>query len=131
MLLKSLGLRLRLFREAQSMSQKKVADVLGNAESHIYAIEAGTAKPSLSLLEDFSRIYRVDEADLLTFPGEGIKHGLRDEIRKLPSSQSKKLQDLVEVLKAIFNFDDSQMEKLKDYAVSLGQPATRKTRRAK
>ena len=128
MFLKSLGDRLRLLREAQNMKQPKVAELLDVSVSHIFNTEAGKNKPSLSLLEDFARLYRVDECDILTFPGEGIKHDLREEIRKIPTAQGAKLAGLLQILQDLATADDDTMVLAVEQVALLTAKPTRQRR---
>ncbi len=88
---KLLGERLKEMREQQKLRVVEVAASLGVEPGTIYAIERGDHPPSFALFLDFAKLYKVDEADLLTWPGTHPRHDLRELLRLTPTA---KLGDL-------------------------------------
>jgi transcriptional regulator with XRE-family HTH domain len=82
-----LGSRLKSLREEQLLRVAETALALGVESGTVYAIERGSHPPSFGLLSDFAKLYRVDEADLWTFPGASARHDSWEMIRLTPSAK--------------------------------------------
>jgi hypothetical protein len=54
--------------------------------------------PSLELLGQLAQVYRVDVADLFTFPGEHRRHRLRELARLVPNA---KLAELIAAAESV------------------------------
>jgi transcriptional regulator with XRE-family HTH domain len=78
---KLFGTRIRQLREEQKLSAVDVAALIGCDVSHYYSIERGTHPPSFALLVAIAKVLKVDEADLFIWPGNGLRHDLREQIR--------------------------------------------------
>jgi transcriptional regulator with XRE-family HTH domain len=78
---KLFGARIRQLREEQKLSAVDVAALIGCDVSHYYSIERGTHPPSFALLVAIAKVLKVDEADLFIWPGNGLRHDLREQIR--------------------------------------------------
>ena len=78
---KLFGGRIRQLREEQKLGAADVAVQIGCDVSHYYSIERGTHPPSFALLVAIAKVLKVDEADLFTFPGSGLRHDLREQLR--------------------------------------------------
>jgi transcriptional regulator with XRE-family HTH domain len=78
---KLFGSRVRQLREEQQLGAADVAALIGCDVSHYYAIERGTHPPSFALLVAIAKTFKVDEADLFTWPGSGVRHELREQVR--------------------------------------------------
>jgi len=130
MFLKSLGARLRTLREEQDLRVEKVCALLDVSRSHFHGIEAGENRPSVALLEDLARLYKVDECDLVTFPDEGIKHNIREELRKIPSVQHGKLTAILNIVRNLVAAEESFAE-VADQAVADLRPRPRRQRRTR
>lgn len=89
---KALGDRLKQLREEQQLRVEHVAEWTGFDRTHLYAIERGAVWPSLELLSNLAQVYRVDMADLFTFPEEHRRHRFRELARLVPNA---KLADLI------------------------------------
>jgi len=81
---KLFGSRVRQLREQEQLGAADVAALVGCDVSHYYAIERGTHPPSFALIVAIAKTFKVDEADLFTWPGSGIRHDLREQIRLAP-----------------------------------------------
>jgi DNA-binding XRE family transcriptional regulator len=60
----------------------------------VYAIERGDHPPSFTLFLEFAKLYKVDEADLLTWPGTHMRHDLREVIRFTPNAELEELREV-------------------------------------
>jgi transcriptional regulator with XRE-family HTH domain len=78
---KLFGSRVRQLREEQDLGATDVAALIGCDVSHYYAIERGTHPPSFALIVAIAKTFKVDEADLFTWPGSGVRHDLREHVR--------------------------------------------------
>lgn len=78
---KLFGNRVRQLREEQHMGAAEVAVHIGCDVSHYYSIERGAHPPSFALLLAIAKTFKVDEADLFTWPGSGLRHDLREQVR--------------------------------------------------
>jgi transcriptional regulator with XRE-family HTH domain len=78
---KLFGSRVRQLREEQQLGAADVAALIGCDVSHYYAIERGTHPPSFALLVAIAKTFKVDEADLFTWPDSGVRHELREQVR--------------------------------------------------
>jgi transcriptional regulator with XRE-family HTH domain len=78
---KLFGNRVRELREEQHMGAAEVAANIGCDVSHYYSIERGAHPPSFALLLAIAKTFKVDEADLFTWPGSGLRHDLREQVR--------------------------------------------------
>jgi transcriptional regulator with XRE-family HTH domain len=78
---KLFGARVRRLREEQQLGAADVAALIGCDVSHYYSIERGAHPPSFALVLAIAKTFKVDEADLFTWPGAGIRHDLREQVR--------------------------------------------------
>jgi transcriptional regulator with XRE-family HTH domain len=84
---KSLGERLRQLREEQDLRVEYVSELSGFDRTHLYAIERGAVWPSIELVATLAQIYRVDVADVFTFPGAHRRHQFRELARLVPNAK--------------------------------------------
>lgn len=92
------GSRLRQIRREQQLGAVDVAALVGCDVSHYYSIERGAHPPSFALLVAIARALEVDEADLFVWPGSGLRHDLREQIRLTPSSSLSELKAAFDTL---------------------------------
>jgi transcriptional regulator with XRE-family HTH domain len=78
---KLFGNRVRQLREEQQLGAADVAALIGCDVSHYYSIERGAHPPSFALIVAIAKTFKVDEADLFTWPGAGLRHDLREQVR--------------------------------------------------
>jgi transcriptional regulator with XRE-family HTH domain len=90
---KLLGARLKEMREQQQLRVIEVAAALDVEPGTVYAIERGDHPPSMTLFMDFAKLYKVDEADLLTWPGTHPRHDLRELVRLTPNAKLNELKE--------------------------------------
>ena len=95
---KLFGQRVRELRLEQGLRATDVAANLGVDSSHYYGIEAGRNSPSFELLIALSKVLRVDESDLFTWPGAGPRHDLREQIRIGPPPARAELRATLETI---------------------------------
>ena len=127
MLDKRLSARLKALRKEHGLAVKRVAVLLDVSEQHVHGIEGGYgSQPSLNALEDLARIYKVDECDLFVFPGEGVRHDIREELRRVPSIDGEKLAAILKVMREMVRLDTATIESLLTH---LDGGSTRKKRR--
>jgi transcriptional regulator with XRE-family HTH domain len=91
--LRLLGARLKEMREQQKLRVIEVAAALGVESGTVYAIERGDHPPSFSLFLDFATFYKLDEADLVTWPGTHPRHDLREMVRLTPLDKLGELRE--------------------------------------
>jgi transcriptional regulator with XRE-family HTH domain len=90
---KLFGARVKALREEQNLEPPAMAALLGFDLSHYYAIERGAHTPSWELLVAIAKALKVDEADLFTWPGSGIRHDLRELVRLAPAAALPALRE--------------------------------------
>lgn len=95
---KALGQRLRQLRDEQQLGVEQVAVWCGFDRTHLYNIERGTTWPSVELLASLAQVYRVDLADVFTFPDEHRRHRFR-ELARLVSNA--KLPDAIAAVEGV------------------------------
>jgi hypothetical protein len=78
------------------------------------------------VIEELARLYRVDECDLFTFPGEGVRHDIREELRKVPSVQVNKLVAILDVVRMMVASDEAQAVSIRDQIRDALTPRRRK-----
>lgn len=93
---KLFGARLKQLREDQGLRVDDVSGWVGVDRTHIYGLERGDVWPSIDLAISLATVYRVDPADLFTFPESHPRHRLRDRIRQVPNAKLAALDALVE-----------------------------------
>jgi transcriptional regulator with XRE-family HTH domain len=90
---KLLGARLKELRDHEKLRVVEVAASLGVEPGTVYAIERGDHPPSFTLFLDFAKLYKVDEADLVTWPGTHPRHDLRELVRLTPLDKLVELRE--------------------------------------
>ena len=82
----SIGNRIAKFRKAKGMTQEELANVLGVSSQAVSKWENDASCPDISLLPQLSKILDVTTDALLT--------GKQDEVKMLPASERKSLDEL-------------------------------------
>lgn len=62
---KSLGERVKFYREQRKLYQVELADIVGVSTGYIGSIEQGLRTPSLKLLKKLAKALKVSPKDLL------------------------------------------------------------------
>jgi transcriptional regulator with XRE-family HTH domain len=93
---KLLGARIKELRLEQHKRAIEVAVGINVDPSHYYAIERGTAQPSLDAIIGLARMLKVDEADLFIWPGTGARADLHDIVRRVPNASLAELKQQLE-----------------------------------
>jgi transcriptional regulator with XRE-family HTH domain len=93
---KLFGERIRQLRAEQNLSAVDVAALVGCDVSHYYSIERGSHPPSFALLLAIAKVLKVDEADLFSWPGNGLRHDLREQLRLVPPSSLSDFKEAVD-----------------------------------
>ena len=62
-----LAINLKYYRYQKNMSQEKFAEILGSTLPYINQLENGKRKPTLELLDRYSKILGVTSAELITY----------------------------------------------------------------
>jgi transcriptional regulator with XRE-family HTH domain len=83
-----IGEALRLIRTFHDLKQNQLADQLGISTSHLSEIEKGVKKPSLDLLERYSKQFSMPLSEILFFAenvdgaksGEGIRKNIASKV---------------------------------------------------
>jgi transcriptional regulator with XRE-family HTH domain len=91
--LKLIGRRLKALRDEQKLRVRELADAVGCGRGTIYNVESGRAAPSLKLVIALAKALRVDEIDLLCFPGESARHAVVELLRRVPISTVMVVRD--------------------------------------
>ena len=77
-----LAINLKYYRYQLNLSQEKFAEKLNSTLPYINQLEKGKRKPTLELLDKFSRRLNISSADLITYNEEHqIEQRLIDEKR--------------------------------------------------
>lgn len=93
---KLLGARIKELRLEQHMSAIEAAAHIDVDSSHYYAIERGTANPSLASIIGLAKAFKVDESDLFVWPGTGARADLHEMVRRVPSASLAELKQQLE-----------------------------------
>lgn len=93
---KLFGRRVRQLRREAQLGAADVAVLVGCDVSHYYSIERGANPPSFALLVAIAKAFKVDEADLFTWPGSGVRHDLREWLRTAPMARLGPLREALE-----------------------------------
>lgn len=64
-LAKTFGKNVRRVRKERDLSQEALADEVGLAVTYVGQIERGLRNPTLKVVEDIARVFRVKPLDLL------------------------------------------------------------------
>ena len=70
MLQRKLGQRIASLRKAKKLTQEQLAEALGYSVEFISLVERGVNAPSVSGLEKFAKVLKVEVKDLFTFEKE-------------------------------------------------------------
>ena len=93
---KLFGARLKQLREEQGLKVDDVAQWVGVDRTHVYGVERGDTWPSIELMLSLATVYRVDAADLFTFPETHIRHRFRELVRLVPNAKLAALIEMAE-----------------------------------
>jgi transcriptional regulator with XRE-family HTH domain len=119
---KSLGERLKQLREEQELRVEHVSELSGFDRTHLYAIERGAVWPSVELVATLAQIYRVDVADVFTFPSAHRRHQFRELARLVPNA---KLAVLIGAMESVLG---ATLEEATRPAHQEQAPATKKAK---
>jgi transcriptional regulator with XRE-family HTH domain len=91
-----IGQRIRALRQAESITQEKLAYEGGlKSKGHLSGIESGRILPTLTTLALLAERLEVDLLDLVTFPDESDRQNLVDLSRRIkPGTVRRLLRDL-------------------------------------
>jgi transcriptional regulator with XRE-family HTH domain len=95
---KLFGARVRTLRREQQLRAIDVAALIGCDPSYYYSIERGDSAPSFALLMAIAKSLKVDESELFTWPGTGLRHDLRELLRQAPNATLPELKAQLESL---------------------------------
>lgn len=70
MLQRELGRRIAALRKARKLTQEQLAEELGCSVEFISLVERGVNAPSVSGLEKFANVLKVEVRELFTFEGK-------------------------------------------------------------
>lgn len=77
-----LAINLKYYRYQRNMSQEKFAEILGSTLPYINQLENGKRKPTLELLDRYSKILGITSAELITYNKEHYIIAKRIDERK-------------------------------------------------
>jgi transcriptional regulator with XRE-family HTH domain len=87
-----IGARIRALREAQGLTQEKLAYEGGlKSKGHLSGIEKGLVLPTLPTLAVLAERLEVDLLDLVTFPEDSTRQTLVDQTRTMASGTMRRL----------------------------------------
>jgi len=125
-----LSARIKALREEQNLTAQALAGRLGQSVQHVYGMEGSYgSKPSLDTLEALAHVFQVDECDLFVFPGEGIRHDIREELRRIPNIDAAKLSALRDLMEEAVRCDLETVEKALDVMKAERKVYRRKAKR--
>lgn len=93
---KLLGTRLKQLREDECLTAAQAATAVGIDVSHLYGIERGDYAPSLETLTALATLFKIDMADLFTYPGTHLRHDLRELIRSISNAKLPAVKAAIE-----------------------------------
>ena len=73
---KAIGQRIKHIRKENNLTQEKLAEMLSISTEHLSRIETGSYRPSLSLIEKISDIFKIEEQFIM------FGNGLNEETNK-------------------------------------------------
>ena len=105
---KALGARIAALRKERGLSQQTLADELGIAQQTLAHYEVGRARPPVSLLPEFSRIFTVSVDALLgTEKKRASKRGpapqLQRHMERISQLPKPKQRFVMEMLETVLN----------------------------
>lgn len=114
---KVFGENLRLFREGLNLSADTFGTKLGVTSKHIYDLERGRKKPSMSLLQSISEKYNADISVLFKTAKEG------GVVKTLPMSHSLKMalnipDEIYEIADKLKDVNHPVWEEIQDMLVA-------------
>ncbi len=62
---KTIGQRIKIERKQNGLTQEKLAEMLKISTEHLSRIESGSYRPSLSLIENMSEIFKISESEIM------------------------------------------------------------------
>lgn len=96
-----IGRRVRQLREAAGLNQDQLAKRINYAPSQVSAVERGVNFPGMDMVQSMALEFKCDPTDLLVFPGQSLRHDLRDEMRRITNRDAQKIEDLLRVTRLV------------------------------
>ena len=62
-----IGKKLRDLREDKKLSQENVADAVGISNTYYAGIERGEENPTVAVIEELCKLYKIKSSDILPF----------------------------------------------------------------
>lgn len=112
--------RLKLLREGLGVSQKKLAEMFGTAQSNINRYENGHADASYKILLNYANYFAVsmDYIFCRTDKPQGILYNYEPDVLKEKMSRKEDWQEFVE---ACFDPRSPMYTKLKDLMINMAK----------
>jgi transcriptional regulator with XRE-family HTH domain len=117
---KLFGARMRQLREEAGFRVEDVARLARVNRTHIHALERGAWWPSMDLLQELARIYRVDTTDFFVFPDKSLRDRGRELMRLVPNSS------LASVIAAMEKAAGKTLQQLAPHGTTPAAAPTRK-----
>lgn len=100
---KQVGARIRELRKEQSLSQEKLAEMIGTSNSYIGYVERGERNITLQTLEKIADALNVEAKELLAYQGMPIDQRILSVIKSLEGRSDKELKRAANVLEQLFD----------------------------
>lgn len=97
-----LGARIKELRRSKSLSQVRLAELVGIESKHLSRIEVGRSYPSLKTLEGIAMALRVEMKDLFDYLHQSSSRDITESITALLNdADDEKLRLALKILKAM------------------------------
>lgn len=97
---RAVGNRIKSYRADSNMTQETLAEQLSISVEYVSRIENGNCRASYSLIEKISRLFQVDESELLfgKKTGQTTDRELLERIAQLSTEQKEVVERLIRLL---------------------------------
>jgi transcriptional regulator with XRE-family HTH domain len=85
---KALGLRIKALRVEHQLTQEDLSDACGMFRTYMSRIESGQANPTLTMLHDIARAFKIDIRELFA-PADHGAHGVPVKALRVIASKPK------------------------------------------
>lgn len=97
---KAIGQRIKRMRKENGLTQERLAEMLNISTEHLSRIETGSYRPSLSLIEKISDIFKIEEQVIMFGSGlnESNDKDLYDKIECLPEDKKQAVKLILDLI---------------------------------
>lgn len=97
---KAIGQRIKRIRKGNDLTQERLAEMLNISTEHLSRIETGSYRPSLSLIEKISDIFKIEEQIIMFGNGfdESSDKELCDKIECLSEDKKQAVKLILDLI---------------------------------